>query len=139
MTAALIRAVLVVTGMLAVSLGLLGVFLPLLPTTPFLLLAAACFSRSSERLNRRLLNNRLLGDYIRNYRAGNGMVMQAKIVTLTLLWLSIGYSVLFLPHGPAVKVILLLIAGFVTLHLLLLKTLRAKTPETESKRVERDS
>ena len=74
-------------------LAVLGVFLPLLPTTPFLLLASACYVRSSERLHGWLMGNRMLGSYIRNFRERRGIPLRAKITTVVLLWLPLLYSV----------------------------------------------
>ena len=69
----LIKIILISVGSLSVLLGILGIFLPLLPTTPFLLLAALCYSRSSERFYQWLVTNRWFGEYIRNYREGRGI------------------------------------------------------------------
>ena len=104
------RAILVAAGSLCLGLAFLGVFLPLLPTTPFLLLASACYVRSSERLHRWLMSNRLLGGYIRNFRERRGLPLRAKITTVVLLWLPLLYSVyrLDLPWLEA----LLLLMGF---------------------------
>lgn len=78
-----------VAGVLAVLLGVLGIFLPLLPTTPFLLLASACFARGSTRLHGWLLNHRVFGEYLRNFEAGRGIPLTAKIVATLLLWISL--------------------------------------------------
>lgn len=86
------RRLLAGIGWLCVGLGLIGAVLPLLPTTPFLLLAAACFARSSERWHRWLFANRLFGDTLRRYQQGEGMPRRARIVTLSLLWLSLTAS-----------------------------------------------
>ncbi len=119
-----IKVLLIAAGSLFTFLGILGIFLPLLPTTPFILLAAACFSRSSEKLYQKLLNGKLLGKYIRNYRAGKGIPLRVKISVISLLWLSIGYSVLFLLSSLIMKGVLVLIAVSVTVHILLIKTYR---------------
>ena len=74
-------------------LAVLGLFLPLLPTTPFLLLASACYVRSSERLHGWLMNNRVLGPYIRNFQERRGIPFRAKVTTVILLWLPLLYSV----------------------------------------------
>jgi hypothetical protein len=71
----------------------LGVFLPLLPTTPFLLLASACYVRSSERLHGWLMGNRLLGGYIRNFKERRGIPLRARVTTVVLLWLPLAYSI----------------------------------------------
>ena len=87
------KALLVAAGSLCIVLAVLGVFLPLLPTTPFLLLASACYVRSSERLHGWLMGNRLLGGYIRNFKERRGVPLRAKFVTVALLWLPLLYSV----------------------------------------------
>ena len=78
-----------VAGVLAVLLGILGIFLPLLPTTPFLLLASACFARGSVRLHRWLLSHPTFGKYIANFEAGHGIPLKGKIVATVLLWTSL--------------------------------------------------
>lgn len=85
-------------GALALLLGIAGLFLPLLPTTPFLLLASACFARGSTRLHRWLLQHRVFGVYLRNVEAGNGIPLKAKIVALTMMWASLAYSMLRFEH-----------------------------------------
>lgn len=87
------KALLVAAGSLCIVLAVLGVFLPLLPTTPFLLLASACYVRSSERLHGWLMSNRLLGGYIRNFKERRGIPVRGKVVTVLLLWLPLLYSV----------------------------------------------
>jgi uncharacterized membrane protein YbaN (DUF454 family) len=87
------RVILITAGSLCVGLAVLGLFLPLLPTTPFLLLASACYVRSSERLHGWLMRNRVLGTYIRNFRERRGMPLRAKVTTVVLIWLPLLYSV----------------------------------------------
>ena len=87
------KAVLVAAGSVCLALAVLGVFLPLLPTTPFLLLASACYVRSSERLHGWLMGNRMLGPYIRNFKERRGIPLRGRIVTVVLLWLPLLYSV----------------------------------------------
>ncbi len=115
---------LVFIGSLAVGLGFLGVFLPLLPTTPFLLLAAACYVRSSERFYHWLIHHKWFGEYIRNYQAGHGIPLRAKIFSISLLWLTIGFSAFVVMSNLHIRLFLLLIAIGVTWHLLAVKTLR---------------
>ena len=87
------KALLVAAGSVSLALAVLGVFLPLLPTTPFLLLASACYVRSSERLHGWLMGNRLLGPYIRNFKERRGIPLRGRIITVVLLWLPLIYSV----------------------------------------------
>ena len=87
------KALLVAAGSVCLALAVLGVFLPLLPTTPFLLLASACYVRSSERLHGWLMGNRVLGPYIRNFKERRGIPLRGRIITVVLLWLPLLYSV----------------------------------------------
>jgi uncharacterized membrane protein YbaN (DUF454 family) len=115
------RNILLTAGTISVAIGIVGIFIPLLPTTPFLLLAAACYLRSSERFYHWLLNNRLFGTYIRNYVEGRGMPAKIKIFTIALLWITIGVSLGITSPNIVVKIILGLIAIGVTLHIILIK------------------
>ena len=119
-----IKPILIVAGTLFVGLGVIGIFLPVLPTTPFLLLAAACYARSSRRFYCWLLNNRWFGVYIKNYRQKKGMPLKIKIFTVVLLWLTILVSVIFAIQSLAVRVILIIIAIGVSAHILSIKTLK---------------
>jgi uncharacterized protein len=116
------RIVLVAAGTLFVILGVAGIFIPLLPTTMFLLLAAACYARSSQRFYNWLMTNRWFGAYIRNNREGRGITLRHKVFTLLLLWLTIIYGAWFVVSLWWVKLILLGIAAGVTLHLVKIKT-----------------
>ena len=121
---ALTRTLLIVGGTLCVALGILGMFLPVLPTTPFLLLAAVCYARSSKRFYDWLMTNRWCGAYIRSYREGRGITLRQKALTISLLWLTIGYTVWFVLSLWWVRLILLGVAGGVTFHLIRMKTLK---------------
>ncbi|MCL4429268.1 MAG: YbaN family protein [Chloroflexi bacterium] len=123
----LVRALLLVAGTISLTLGAIGIFLPILPTTPFLLLSAACYLRSSERMHKWLLGNRWFGEYIRNYQEGKGMPMKTKIVAIAFLWVAIIYSAFFaLDEILIAQVALLLIALGVSIHLVRLPTLKNK-------------
>jgi uncharacterized membrane protein YbaN (DUF454 family) len=124
MSRALWRALLIACGTLSLALGILGIFLPLLPTTVFLLLAAACYARSSERFYLRLINDRWLGAYIRNHREGRGMRRRDKAITLTLLWLGIGATAIWTAHSFWLRAVLMLIAISVTVHVVRLPAFR---------------
>lgn len=114
---------LIFAGLVSVGLGLIGIVVPLLPTTPFLLLSAVCFARSSERLYQWLINHRWFGSYIRNYRDHRAVSRQVKISTLILLWATITYAVIRVADLWTVRLLLLLVALGVTVHILKLKTL----------------
>ncbi len=118
------KGLFVLCGTICLGLGTAGVFLPILPTTPFLLLSAACYYKGSERMHCWLLNNRLFGKYIRNYREGKGVSSRGKILTLFLLWTTICYSAFFLVNIIVVQIILFVIAIAVTVHVTTLPTLR---------------
>jgi uncharacterized membrane protein YbaN (DUF454 family) len=112
----------VFAGLTFLGIGAVGVFVPLLPTTPFLLLAAACFLRSSERLYHWLMNHRIFGSYIRNYREHRAMSLPSKIFVLALLWLTMSYAILSVVKILFVQILLLLIAIGVTVHIIALKS-----------------
>jgi len=120
----LLRWILVSLGTLFVGLGILGIFLPLLPTTPFLLLAAACYVRSSKRFYHWLLNNKWFGSYIKNYKEKKRIPLKAKILSISLLWITILASAIFATDVIYVRIILICIALGVTLHILSLGTFK---------------
>ncbi len=119
-----LRKILIFVGTIFVGLGILGMFLPILPTTPFLLLAAACYARSSKRFYHWLLNNRWFGSYIRDYRERKSIPLKVKIFTVALLWITIILSAVFATDVTIVRVILIIIALCVTIHILSLRTSR---------------
>jgi uncharacterized membrane protein YbaN (DUF454 family) len=119
------KALLIVAGFACVGLGAIGVFLPILPTTPFLLLAAACFIRSSDRFYNWLVNHRWFGAYIRNYREHRAITARAKAVTLCLLWATLAYSGLWIAKLIWIRILLGVVGLCVTVHILALRTLTA--------------
>ena len=118
------RVLLIITGTICLVLGIIGIFIPLLPTTPFLLLSAAAYFRGSERLYNWLINHKYLGTYIRNFREFRAIPLQAKILSVTLLLGTIGYCLFFLALSLWVKILLGCIAVGVTYHILSFKTLK---------------
>jgi uncharacterized protein len=121
----IVKTLLLVTGTFSLTLGAIGIFLPILPTTPFLLLAAACYLRSSQRMHKWLLNNRWFGEYIRNYQEGRGIPLKTKILAMAGLWVTIIYSeFIALDEIFIAQVALLLIALGVSVHLIRLPTLK---------------
>lgn len=119
-----VKTMLIIAGSFFVGLGILGIVIPLLPTTPFLLLGAACYVRGSMRFYQWLINNKWLGSYIKNYRDGKGIPKNTKIIAVSTLWLSIGFSVIFVISKLLIRIILFLIASAVTFHILSQKTLK---------------
>ncbi|MEO8446168.1 MAG: YbaN family protein [bacterium] len=119
-----VRWIFIVSGVLLTAIGILGMFVPLLPTTIFLILAAWCFARSSETFYRLLHTNKLFGKYLSNYRSGKGMTIGSKVLSLAVLWLGIGYSAIFATELIYVRILLLAIGAGVTWHLLAIKTYR---------------
>ena len=115
------KHLLIIAGTVSTAIGVIGIIVPILPTTPFLLLAAACYLRSSERFYRWLLNNRLFGTYIGDYLAGRGMPLKTKVFTLLLLWIAIGISVGIGTQNLVVRIVLGLVAVGVTLHIVMIK------------------
>lgn len=114
---------LIATGWFFVGLGILGIFLPLLPTTVFLIIASACFYKSSPRFYFWLLNNRYLGVYIKNYREKKGIPLRAKILGLILLNGTIAYSLYFFSDKLMISITLLLVAIGVSIYLISLNTI----------------
>lgn len=123
------KKLLIVLGSLFVGLGIIGIVLPLLPTTPFLLLASACYAKSSEKYHNWLHNHRWFGEYIRNYEAGKGIPMRVKASMLLVLWTTMILSAAFVIDIPWVRIMLLVTAAAVTVHMCCLPTFR---PETQS-------
>jgi uncharacterized membrane protein YbaN (DUF454 family) len=120
----MIRYVYVALGILSCALGVIGIFVPLLPTTPFLLLSAALFFRSSPRLYNRLLNHPQLGPYIRNFREHKAIPLRVKIISVSLVWITILHAVIFLLDHWVLESLLLLLAAGITAYILHFKTLR---------------
>lgn len=114
----------IVLGSLSLVLGIIGIFVPLLPTTPFLLLTAALYFKASPRLYNWLLRQKHLGPYIRNYRENKAIPLRAKITSLLLMWGTMLYCICFLIPFLWVKIAMFLIAAGVTYHILSFKTLR---------------
>lgn len=115
------RVLLLFAGTLTLILGIIGIVIPILPTTPFLLLSAACFTRSSKKFYNWLMNNKILGFYVRNYREGRGMPLKLKIFTVSLLWFTILLSVFFFISILWVRILLIIIAITVSTHIMLIR------------------
>ncbi len=127
-----VRGILFAAGSFFLGLGIIGIVIPLLPTTPFLLLAAACYARSSKRFYNWLLNNKLFGSYIRNYQEGKGIPLKVKRLSILFLWLTIGITTYFFVNLLLVRIILIIIAIGVTIHILTIKTLIEETVKEDN-------
>ncbi len=121
-----IRTILIILGTISVLLGLIGIVLPLLPTTPFLLLGAASYAKSSDKFYKWLITNKLFGSYIKNYREGKGIPVRIKFTALIFLWATILTTVIFFIPIIPVKILLIVIAAGVTIHILKLPSLKRK-------------
>ena len=127
----LVRTLWFIAGTICLVLGAIGIALPILPTTPFLLAAAACYYKSSLRMHKWLLNNKWFGEYIRNYTEGKGLTKKTKIIALTMLWATIGFSTVFmldrlLPTTLVLpmQIIMIAVAIVVSTHILRLPTFK---------------
>lgn len=119
------KHLLVILGTLSLGLGVAGIFLPLLPTTPLLLLAAWCFVRSSPRLYDWLLNHPRLGEYIRNFREYRAIPLRVKVVSVAMVWLTIGFCIIsVVDEWWWAQALLFLLAVAITWHILSYATLR---------------
>ena len=112
-----------IVGYLSVALGFAGAFLPLVPTTPLLLLALWCFSRSSPKMNAWLLGNRMFGRYLKDYEQGRGIPKVVKVSSVIILWSSILFTTIVFTEAWWLRALLLLMALLVSVHILNLKTL----------------
>ena len=120
------RYLLIFAGTIFLGFGIIGIFLPILPTTPFLLLSAACYARSSKRFYNWLMNNKWFGNYIKNYREGRGIPLKFKIFTISFLWITILTSVYFFINNFLIEIILIMIAIGVTIHIITINNFKQK-------------
>ena len=118
------RYLLALSGCFFLALGVVGAFLPVLPTTPFLLLSAALFMRSSDRLYQWLMNHRHLGTYIRNFRENKAIPLRVKIVSVSMVWITLLYCTFFVAYAWWMRVMFIAIAAGVSVHILHYKTLK---------------
>ena len=116
------RYLYLISGYMLVLIGVIGIFLPILPTTIFLILASACFIKSSPEANEWLRNHKILGEYVKNYQDKSGLSVKAKIFNIAFLWIMILSSAIFFTEELFIKLLLLTIAIGVTIHLLMVKT-----------------
>ena len=115
---------LTILGLISLGLGILGAFLPVLPTTPFLLLSAALFLRSNRGLYDWLLNHPRLGTYIRNFMEHKAIPLRVKVVSVTMVWVTLLYCAIFVAVHWALRALFLVIAIAVSIHILSYNTLK---------------
>lgn len=115
--------VLISLGSFSLVLGVIGLFVPILPTTPFLLLASFCFMHSSKSLYHKLIEHRIFGTYIQNYMIHRSASKRAKWVAMMMLWISLSISI-YMISNALMRILLAGIGLFVSIHVLSLKTLK---------------
>ena len=118
------KYLLIILGSISLALGVIGIFLPLLPTTPFLLLSATLYVRSSEKLYQWLIHQRYLGSYIRNFREHRAIPLHAKIISISMVWITLTYCAIAIIEPIWLKALFFLLAIGVTWHILSYKTLK---------------
>jgi uncharacterized membrane protein YbaN (DUF454 family) len=118
------KKICILLGSLCVALGIAGIFLPLLPTTPFLLLSAALYAHGSKNMYEKLIEHKQLGPYIRNFREKRAIPLRAKISSVAMLWATILASAFFFTENIWIRILLIFIAIGVTWHILSFKTLK---------------
>jgi len=111
-----------ILGFTSLTLGIIGIVVPVLPTTPFLLLSSYLFLNSSEKLYNWLRNNKILGQYIKDFQDDKAIPLKVKISSISLLWITISISAIFFVHILWLKLLLFAIAIGVTIHILHYKT-----------------
>ena len=119
----IIKILFIALGFIFLALGVVGIALPVLPTTPFVLVSAFCFAKSSKKLDSWLQHSRLFGPYIVNYRTKQGISVWRKVSTLVFLWTGLITSMIIV--GTLRVVIALCVVGIgVTIHILMIRTKR---------------
>lgn len=118
------RIVIILIGTLSLGLGVLGIFLPVLPTTPFLIVALACYLRSSPKLYHFILHHKYLGPYVKDYVLGKGIPIKAKKKAIFMIWLTISFSVIFILDQLILRALLLVIASCVSVYIWTRKSLK---------------
>lgn len=120
----MLNIILTILGLLSLGLGILGAFLPVLPTTPLLLLSAALFLRGNRRLYDWLMNHPKLGPYITNFMKHKAIPLRIKVVAVTTLWLTLLYCAVFVAEHWAFRAFFIVLAIAITIHILSYKTLK---------------
>ena len=119
-----IRGILIIFGSIFLGIGMIGIIVPILPTTPFLLLAAACYIRSSKKCYNWLLKNKRFGPYIKNYIEDKGLPLKIKLYAIILMWSMILLTAIFFVDNIFIRIILIIIAFLVSIYLMTIKTIK---------------
>ncbi|WP_319371908.1 YbaN family protein [uncultured Ilyobacter sp.] len=117
------KYLLIIGGFISLFLGILGIILPLLPTTPFLLLSAGCFMKSSKKIYTWIINHKVFGSYIENYIKFRAISLKSKAISIVFLWCTILSSAFFFVSNFKTRILLIFIATAVTSHIFMIKTL----------------
>lgn len=129
---AFMRYILITIGLISAIVGFIGIVVPLLPTTPFLLLAAVCFSRSSERFNRWLVSTKVYGEYVESFKRDRGFTLKKKFKILLSLYIVIAFS-LYMLDNFYIRIGLLIMVTFQTIVLFtLVKTLPESSKDRQN-------
>lgn len=118
------NTILTALGLISLGLGVLGAFLPVLPTTPFLLLTAALFLRSNRKLYDWLMNHPKFGTYISNFMIHKAIPLKVKVTAITTLWLTLLYCAIFIAEHWILRLLFITLAAAVTWHILSYRTLK---------------
>lgn len=130
------RIVLITIGHISLALGIAGIFLPLLPTTPFLLLTSICFYHGSPRLYNWIMNHKILGTYIKYFLEDKAIPLRAKVLAILLMWTPITYYIFFTKIKIVVKCVMALVATVISIYLLSMRTLEKWEIEKRKKETE---
>jgi uncharacterized membrane protein YbaN (DUF454 family) len=123
----------IIVGTIALVIGAIGLFLPVVPTTPLVLLAAACYYRGSDRLHTWILSSRWFGETIKNYQEGRGITRNTKVRAISMMWVMIFFSAWFFVDNLHVRIAIICVAIGVTVYLIQLPT-RGELGSTESRK-----
>ncbi|MGV2938879.1 YbaN family protein [Mesobacillus sp. LC4] len=118
-----LKALLIIIGTLSIALGVIGIVVPLLPTTPLILLGAACYVKASDDLYQKLIKNKWLGRYIKDFREKNGITLKNKVLSLSLMWISIPGTILFVDIEFWLAAVLIIVAVTVSAYILSFDTI----------------
>lgn len=118
------KYLLIILGSISLVLGVIGIFLPLLPTTPLLLLSAALYVRSSEKMYQWLIHHKYLGTYIRNFREHRAIPLRTKIISVSMVWISLIYCSITISENLWIKTMFIVLAIGISWHILSYKTLK---------------